>query len=144
MEKRFINLTNEQRETLEGAFQRGKGARFRQRCHFILLSDQGHEMREIAKIFGTTRQAIRRWFNRYEAEGINGLRTKRKTGRPVLLSVDNEPVVAKIKGWIAEEPRTLNPVLLKIEEELGIKFHKRTLNRFLKNLSSDGNDSEME
>ena len=60
----------------------------------------------------------------------------------VLLSVDNEPVVAKIKGWVAEEPRTLNPVLVKIEEELGVKLHKRTLNRFLKNLSADGNASD--
>lgn len=141
MKKRFIRLNESQRSTLEKGFRSGKGAAFRQRCRYLLLSDQGYDAVQIAEIFGTTRQAVYRWFNRFEKEGIAGLRTRKRKGAPPKLEVTNEQTVEHVKRLIEEEPRNLNAVVARIEKELDVKLSRRTLNRFLKKLVTDGNDS---
>lgn len=136
-----MNLEENQRKTLDLGYRTGKGSAFRHRCRYILLSDQGYDAEQIAKIFGTTRQAIYRWFNRFEAEGIEGLKTRRRKGAPPKLEVTNEHTVQKVKAILEEEPRNLNAGLARIEQELGVQLSRRTLNRFLKKLVTDGNDS---
>lgn len=68
--KRFIKLTTEQRLALEQGFKKGKRAVFRQRCHFLLLSDQGLEIQSIAQIYDVARQSVAVWLDRYEQQGI--------------------------------------------------------------------------
>jgi transposase len=109
----------------------------------LLLSDQGYDVESLANIFGTTRQAIYRWFDRYEADGTEGLRTKTRSGCPPKLEVTNQNTVSTVKRLLEEEPRNLNLVLAKIEQELGEKLSSRTLSRFLKKLVTDGSASEM-
>lgn len=141
MKKRFIHLNDAQRSSLERGFRAGKGFAFRQRCHYLLLSDQGYDAVQIGEIFGTTRQALYRWFDRFEKSGIEGLRTRPRSGAPPKLEVSNEHLVKSIKDLIDDEPRNLNGVVGRIEQELGIKLSRRTLNRFLKKLTTDGSDS---
>ena len=143
MNKRFIKLNEEQRVDLDNFYRRGKGDGFRNRCRMVLLSDQGYDIDSLSNIFGTTRQAIYRWFSRYEARGIDGLRAKVSNGRPPKLELTNDATVQRIKGLLEEEPRNLNLVLARIEEELGAKISTRTLHRFLKKLVTDGSVSEM-
>ena len=40
--KRFIKLSQEEERLLEHGFKNGKKATFRQRSHYILLSNQGN------------------------------------------------------------------------------------------------------
>ena len=58
-QKRFINLTDQERKWLEKGRKSGKKATFRQRCHYILLSDQGLTMQEIADIYQVGRQDMK-------------------------------------------------------------------------------------
>lgn len=141
MEKRYIRLNGDQRQSLESGYRSGKGPAFRQRCRYVLLSDRGYDAVQIAEVFGTTRQAVYRWFTRFEKEGIDGLRTRARKGAPPKLEITNERTVQTVRNLIESEPRNLNAVVARVEQELGVKLSRRTLNRFLKNLITDGNDS---
>ncbi len=136
---RFIKLTEEQRYELESAFMTGTNPVLRQRCHYILLSDQGHTVKEILSIYGGCRQAVCKWFGRYETGGLAGLKTKKGQGERPILRIDNELDVALVKGLVEEHPQNLNPALAKLSSHLGRPISKRTLTRFLKKLATAGN-----
>lgn len=138
--KRFIKLSPDQYSALELGHKNGKKATFRQRCHYILLSNQGKNLKTIADIYKTNRQTVANWFDRYETSGIEGLHTAKGKGRPSIIRIDNEAEVAKIEGWVENNAQNLNAVLAKIEDELGKDMHKRTLQRFLKKKSGFGSD----
>jgi transposase len=138
---RLIQLSETQRAALEKSFKTGKRAVFRQRCHFVLLSDQGYGVKEIAQVYQTTRQLVGRWLDRYEAAGIEGLHTRKGRGEKPILRVDNTEQVERVKALVAEHAQDLKPVLTTLEEELGRSLSKRTLQRFLKSLTTPGNAS---
>jgi len=141
-ENRYINLTAEERKWLEQGRKSGKKATFRQRCHYILLSDQDMTMQQIADIYQVGRQSIANWFNRYEAEGISGLHTGKGKGRPPIVRIDNETEVLRIETLVANSSQNLKPVLVAIEKEFGKTMSKRTLQRLLKKKAGPGSDSE--
>ena len=130
--KRFLTLTSEERVWLEKGRKTGKKATFRQRCHYILLSDQGMRAQEIATIYQVCRQVITKWFDRYENRGISGLHTAKGKGRPAIIRIDNEAEITKIEELVEKNPQNLNPVLAALKEELGKSMSKRTLQRILK------------
>ena len=129
--KRFIKLTSEDRASLEEGHKRGELPTFRQRCHYILLSDRGKKIGEISEIFEVNRLTIGRWFDRYEAEGIAGLHTAKGRGRPSIIRIDNETEVTRIEELVEKSPQNLKPVLAAIEKEFGKTMSKRTLQRIL-------------
>jgi transposase len=47
--------------------------RVSQRSRAVLLSSQGATVPEIATIFGVTRETIRSWIHRFNAQGPSGL-----------------------------------------------------------------------
>ena len=130
--KRFIQLTPKEREALEKGHRTGTKATFRQRCHYLLLSDQGLSIEQIVKIYQVSRQAVARWFDRYQANGISALHTAKGKGRPPIIRIDNKSEVTKIEELVAQNPQNLKPVLAKIEQQLGKKMSKVTLQRLLK------------
>jgi len=130
--KRFIQLTPQERKGLVQGHRTGKRATFRQRCHYILLSDQGLSIEQIVEIYQVSRQAVARWFDRFTRTGISGLQTAKGKGRPPIIRIDNESEVTKIEELVAQHPQNLKPVLAKIEQQLGKKMSKVTLQRLLK------------
>ena len=141
-EKRYIELTTEEELRLEKGRKTGKKATFRERCHYILLSGQGKKVLEIADIFQVTRQTITRWFDRYEEAKIEGLHTAKGQGRNPIVRLDNESEISTIEKLVEDSPQNLKPVLVKIEEQLGKKMSKRTLERLLEKKSGYGSASE--
>ena len=140
--KRFVKLTEEKRIALHAGFKTGKKATFRQRCHFILLSDQGYSIQQIAELYQVTRQAVSRWFDRYESLGIEGLHTKKGQGEKPILRIDNNEHVQTVKNLMETHAQDLDPVLAILEKRLGKSMSKRTLQRFLKRLVTPGNAFE--
>jgi len=141
-EKRYIKLTKEEQTNLEKGRKTGKKASFRQRCHYILLSHQGMKVHEIAEIYQVSRQSITRWFDRFEEANIDGLHTAKGQGRDPIVRIDNEAEIALIEKLVEASPQNLNPVLAKIEEELGKTMSKRTLKRLLVKKTGCGSVSE--
>lgn len=130
--QRFISLTESARQELELGRKTGSKSTYRQRCHYILLSDQGKTVAEISDIYQVVRQSVTRWFGRYEAGGIKGLHTSKGRGRPPIIRLDNEAELTEIERLVEQSPQNLSGVLAGIEKTLGKQMSKKTLQRVLK------------
>lgn len=139
--KRYIDqLSETELLALKKGHQNGKSYLFRRKCQCILLSHEGKSVTELREIYGVSANSIYQWFNRWESEGIDGLRLKPGRGRPVKLDLNNSKQVKRIKTLVENEPQNLNRVVSQLESELDIRLSKKTLQRFLKNLNTAGSD----
>ena len=140
---KFIEkLTKAQKSSLEKGYKTGKSFTYRRNCHAILLSHDGQTVNEIAHFFGVSTITVYTWLKKWQSQGIEGLKHKPGQGRPVKLKLDDENHVKLVKTLVENEPKNLNRVVGQLESELGLDLSKKTLKRFLKNLNTDGNDSE--
>jgi transposase len=130
--KRYIKLELSEKSSLETGWKTGKKSTFRNRCHYILLSNQRMTINEIGAIYNKGYQAISRWLNRYEKEGISGLHTGKGKGRPAIIRIDNESEIKKVEELVEKYPKNLKVVVAKIKEELGKEMSVKTLQRILK------------
>jgi len=136
MKKKFIELAEAEKLTLQEGHKNGKAKAFQERCHCLILSSEGYEVKELARIFRVSEISIYSWFKRWERSGIVGLRDKTGRGRkPILRAQD----LAQIKQRVQENALRLKIVREKLKEELGREFSTRTLKRFLKSLIADTN-----
>lgn len=135
-----IDLTEAARKELEAGYKYSKSRSFSKRCHMILLKSQGKTSEEIAKIFGTTIQPVNSWCKRYLAEGIDGLKTVSGQGRKRILNKDKD--LSIIKARVQQERQKLSNAKKILEEELDKSFSLKTLQRFLKTMAADGNESD--
>jgi|JI7StandDraft_1071085.scaffolds.fasta_scaffold88600_2 transposase len=138
--KRYIKLTESQRQALQKGFEQGKKPAFRKRCHIILLSDQGYSVQQISALYKLSRLSVGQWFDRYEKDGIESLHTNKGQGRPSILRIDNEVDVQNIERLLEQNAQNLKPALAELERN-GKPMSKRTLQRFLKKVDDAGNAS---
>jgi len=121
-------------------YEKGEKRNFSRRCHSILLSDSEKKVMEIKSILGMkSTDSIRAWFRKWKKEGIEGLKDKPKPGRTRKLDINNEEHVQVVKRTAKAVVEKGEDLHAKIEEELSVKVSSRTLRRFLKNLTTDGN-----
>ena len=135
-----IDLTAAERKELEEGYKYSKSRSFSKRCHMVLLKSQGKTSEEIAQIFGTTIQPVNSWCKRYLASGIEGLKTKSGQGRKRILDKEKDLSIIKIK--VQQERQKLKNAKEILEVELDKSFSLKTLQRFLKTLAADGNESD--
>lgn len=139
--KRYIKQLSETEVlALKKGHRNGKSHLFRRKCQCILLSHEGKSVAELHEIFNVSTISIYNWLNQWESEGIDGLRLKPGRGRPPKLDLNNQKQVKRIKTLIENEPQNLNRVVSQIHSELNIRLSKKTLQRFLKNLTIAGSD----
>jgi transposase len=74
-------LTDEERGELKRGARREVG-RVSERMHAVLLSARGYEVGEIASILGYDEAAVRRWIQRFESKGPEGLKEAAGRGQP--------------------------------------------------------------
>lgn len=133
-----IKLNDTQRAELENGYKNGKSV-FSKRCHIILLKSDSRTSKEVADILGTNQISINAWLKRYEEQGIDGLNTRSGQGRKRIL--DEKKDKEKIKEAVKKERQRLKHAKDNLEQELQKEFSLKTLKRFLKNLTVDGNES---
>jgi transposase len=138
MKKKFIELGDAEKRTLQEGHKNGKTKAFQSRCHCLLLSSEGYEVKELARIFRVSDISIYSWFKRWEAGGICGIRDKAGRGRkPILQAAD----LWQIKRQVQENAQRLKIAREKLKAELGREFSTKTLKRFLKSLTADIKDA---
>ena len=140
--KRYIELTAEQKAALEQAYKTGLTHDYRNRCHCILLSSQNWSVKELAEFFKVSRLSIYKWFDRYQAEGIEGLRIRPGRGRKRKLDVNNSEHVKAVKVGLAKENRSIRQLREDLESKLGTSIGDTTLRDFLKVLVTDTDASD--
>lgn len=136
MKKKFIALSEAEKTTLQEGHKNGKTKAFQERCHCLVLSSEGYEVKELAGIFRVSEISIYSWFRRWEAGGICGLRDKSGRGRKPILGAEDLP---QIKKQVQENAQRLKIAREKLKAELGREFSTKTLKRFLKSLIADTN-----
>jgi len=131
MKKKFIKLEEPEKITLQEGHKNGKTRAFRTRCHCLVLSSEGYQVKDLAQIFRVSEICLYSWFKRWEAGGIVGLRDKEGRGRKPILRAED---LAQIKKRVQENAQRLKIARLILKEELGREFSTKTLKRFLKSL----------
>jgi transposase len=61
---------------------RGAVGRVGERIRMVLLASRGYSVAQIAAIFECEEATVRRWLERYQAEGVSGLQDRPRVGRP--------------------------------------------------------------
>src|ERR1044071_2936815 len=74
-------LSEQERTELKRGARREVG-RVSERMHAVLLSARGYDIAQIASILEYDEATVRRWIERYEAEGLEGLQDRPRSGRP--------------------------------------------------------------
>jgi transposase len=129
---KVVELSLEQRAALEKGYRKGTSHAFRVRCQMILLKSEKRSSLEVANVLGCCEVVVNNWLRRYEAEGIEGLKTRKGRGRKPKLSTQNPLHVQTVKAEIAKHPQSVKTVIARLDEELDLAMHPDTLKRFLK------------
>ncbi len=138
MQKRFITLTADERSTLSAGRQYHRQYQFRDRCHGLLLSADGHAVAAIMAVLQVSRPTVYAWFNRWEEGGLAGLANAAGQGRrPILAPADEVRVAAAVRA----NRQQLKEVTATLRQELAKDFSARTLRRFLKSVVGRGDAS---
>ena len=80
--RRIQPLPEEERISLEKLYRKTDNADLRTRCQMILFSSIGYSVSDIAKLTLFEEDTVLYWFNRYEAQKIEGLEDRPRSGRP--------------------------------------------------------------
>ncbi|MGH2537112.1 MAG: IS630 family transposase [Candidatus Promineifilaceae bacterium] len=97
-------LATGERAVLEELYRQTKEADVRSRCQMIFLSHEGLSPPQVAQQVRCHRRTVTRYIQRYEAEGIAGLLTRPRSGRPPKATAAYEALLLQV---VAQEPRTL-------------------------------------
>ena len=116
MALRVRTLTGEEEQEIRRlARSRTEPARRVERAQMILLSHEGKTVPAIARQVGKGEAAVRRWIERFTAEGVRGLEDQPRPGKPPM--------------YTSEQVGELLVAALTKPEELGLPFSSWTLDR---------------
>ncbi len=125
-----LSLTVEQQRELDQAMKsKNTSGRYLKRLQSIKLNSRGYAVTTISELLEVHYNSVYNWLKRYEQGGLPALAEKPRSGRPKLLSDEQE---AKVRDWVDEEPRRLKQVLSKVEASFAVKLSQDTLKRILK------------
>src|SRR3954471_8837604 len=87
---------------LRALARRERDGRVSTRLLALANASDGMSREEAARAAGMDRQTLRDWVHRYNAEGVEGLRDRPRSGRPCALDEGRQ---AALKGLILRGPR---------------------------------------
>ena len=140
MRIKTLELSQVERTELEQGYRDGKSHAFRKRCHMMLLKSEERRSKEVATILGCHEVSVNNWLKRFEAEGVEGLKTKPGRGRKPILEAEGD--LEAVKKAVQANRQRLSVAKAELETELGKNFSIRTLERYIKNLVQAINASE--
>ena len=125
-------MNKRQIDVLRKAYKKENNIKIKERILMVECVLKGETIRETGERFHCAHPVILYWKKRYLSEGLKGLITRQKSGKPMLLSRRQE---ANIKNLILENnpanPWTTKRVCELIKKESGIKYTQRHVQRML-------------
>lgn len=125
-------LQAEEKQTLEQGYKHSKKPHFRNRCHSLLLSEEGYKVSQIAKLYKVRTRTIYTWFNRWESHGIAGLMILPGRGIKAKLDELSPEQIEEVKEVIGSDPSSLKNICQTLSKKLGFKVTKYMLKRLIK------------
>lgn len=86
MPKRYIQLTDFEKEQLQGEIRTSSNFRIRRRSQALLWSHQGKDRASIASLLDVRLDTVSDWFNRWLEKKLESLVDLPKSGRPSILT----------------------------------------------------------
>lgn len=133
------HLGTDQLHALDELYRTTHDVRVRTRAQMILLAaEQRLVVSEIAAIVRESTETVRRWFRRYEAEGINGLSDAPRSGTPPKVTREYRERLLEL---VRRRPRALDlPFSLWtaarladcLAEETGLRMSVPSIHRLLR------------
>lgn len=122
--KHILILSNASKKEKDGVILR--------RIQMVLYTFKGETVREVEERMQCPHSLVIYWKKRYIFEGIEGLKTKQKSGKPKLISRRKEEKLRKlISIEDSKNPWTTKRVCELIKKETGIKYSQRHVQRIL-------------
>ena len=126
MNKREINI-------LKKAYKKESDGKIKERTLMVRYSFEGKTSRNIGEMLQCDHALVLYWKKRYVQEGIEGLKTKPRSGKPKLISLRKEE---KLKKLISKDnpanPWTTKRVCELIKKETKIEYTQRHVQRLLR------------
>lgn len=136
---KVIQLSDEQRQELQDGYRSGESHVFRERCQMILLKSESRTSREIAGFLDCHKITVNEWVKRFEAEGIEGLKTRPGRGRRAILQATD---MSRVRAAVIRSRQRISLACAELEAELQKPFSMTTLKRFLKKTTAATNELE--
>lgn len=137
-----VRLKPKARRRLEALVRRRSPAHWMVcRAQIVLLSHKGYGIQEIGVALSLDHQVVRRWLKRYLAEGFDGLRDRRKTGRPtkfepcVWQKVATVVVQTPTKFGVARQRWSVRALRDFFSRRHGLRISASTVSRFLRSMA---------
>src|SRR3989344_3152660 len=92
-------MNKKETNILKKAYKKEDDGKIKERILMMRYSYEGKTSREVGEMLQCDQKLVLYWKNRYEKEGLAGLKTRQKSGKPMLLSRRQE---ARIKEQISE------------------------------------------
>lgn len=125
-------MNNKQIEFLKKAYKKERDAKIIKRILMIIYTLQKETLREIGERLHCDHKLVLYWKRRYEKEGLEGLKTRPKSGKPRKISRRQE---ANLKRIFSKEnpdkPWTTKRALVLIAEKTGVDYSQRQTTRIL-------------
>lgn len=129
--ERFISELNEHdRLELERIRSSGDSRRERDRAHAVILSSQGVEVSQIARIFGVIKQTAYAWLDRWD--NGDSLKDQQRPGAPRKLNDEAEQLLL---DQLAKKPHHPKNAIDCVETAFDIRISNDTLRRIAKRQS---------
>ena len=128
-------LREADRAGLESGQRTGGTHAFRTRCQVLLLKATGRTSPEVGEITGMSDVSVNAWVKRYNAFGVEGLKTRAGRGRKPLLTAaaDKETILQSVKT----NRQRIQTAKAAWEQQSGKSVSLSTLKSFLKALTDD-------
>jgi transposase len=136
---RLDGLSEEQLSELDALYHSTRDARVRTRAQMVLLAaERGLVAAEIAAIVRQDEETVRRWFTRYQAEGVAGLHDAPRPGVPAKATAEYR---ARLLEIVRRRTRAIGlPFSMwtaarladRLAEETGIRMSEPSVTRLLR------------
>jgi transposase len=94
-----VNLSAEEAAAIEQEFKDTTDRRVRNRCQAVLMAYRGRKRQAIAEDLGVHRTTVKKWLDRYQMQGREGLHVRRAPGKPPRIPDTEAPTISEwVKG----------------------------------------------
>ena len=116
---------------LKNATKKEKDAKILSRILMVLYAYKKETIREVGKRLNCSHPTVLFWKERYENEGLKGLITRQKSGKPRLITRRQEANLKKIIENHPEKAWTTKRVHALISEKAKIAYSQRQVTRIM-------------
>lgn len=128
----YLSLSPEQVSELDTIMQsKDCNTRYFKRLQSVKLNVKGYSIPQISSLLEVHYNSVYTWITLYKKDGVAGLKDTPPSGRPLLLTQADKPLV---EAFLRAHPRQPKVVLSRIESELGKTISPDTLRRALKSM----------